>query len=207
MARQITYYFSLLSPWAYIGHAAFVAMAKRHDAAIDYHPVNLMDVFPETGGLPLPKRHPSRQRYRMLELQRWRARRNLDFNLQPKFWPFDVTLADRFVIAVVDAGQDPDAFLRLAFSGVWEKQQNLATEETIADLGRTAGLDAARFIERAKSAEIAAKHAADTRAAIAADAFGSPVYVLDGEVFWGQDRIDLLDDALTSGRAPYRAAG
>lgn len=207
MARQITYYFSMLSPWAYIGHAAFMAVAKKHGAAIEYHPVNLIDVFPETGGLPLPKRHPARQRYRMLELQRWRAKRGLEFNLQPKFWPFDVSLADRSVLAIVEMGRDPDPFMRSVFSGVWEKEEDLASEETVAALASAAGLDAAGVVRRAKSAEVAAKYASDTRAAIAADAFGSPIYVLDGEVFWGQDRIDLLDDALTSGRPAYRAAG
>ena len=77
MSRAITYYFSLLSPWAYLGHAEFGRIAQRHDLTIDYRPVNLMTLFPETGGLPLPKRHPSRQRYRLLELQRWREARDV----------------------------------------------------------------------------------------------------------------------------------
>jgi 2-hydroxychromene-2-carboxylate isomerase len=100
MSRAIDYYFSLVSPWAYIGHAPFMEMARRHGLAVNYKPVFLGRVFAETGGLPLAQRHPARQRYRLVELQRWRDRRGLSFNIQPKFWPFDVTLADRFVVAI-----------------------------------------------------------------------------------------------------------
>jgi len=61
MSRRIAYYFSLLSPWAYIGHRFFVDVARRHSTAIVYKPALLNEVFSETGGLPLAKRHPARQ--------------------------------------------------------------------------------------------------------------------------------------------------
>ncbi|HEX2135940.1 MAG TPA: DsbA family protein, partial [Microvirga sp.] len=86
MPRPIDYYFSLVSPWAYIGHAPFMDIARRHGLAINYKPVSLGRVFTETGGLPLPQRHPVRQRYRLVELQRWRDRRRLSFNIHPKHW-------------------------------------------------------------------------------------------------------------------------
>src|SRR5918997_2282210 len=119
MPRVIDYYFSLVSPWAYIGHGPFMDIVGRHGVEVNYKPVFLGRVFAETGGLPLAQRHPARQRYRLLELQRWREKRGLSFNLQPKFWPFDVGLADRFVIAITAARKDPDAFLRRAFPGGW----------------------------------------------------------------------------------------
>ena len=105
MSRTIDYYFSLASPWAYIGHAPFMDIARRHGLDVNYKPVFLGRVFAETGGLPLTKRHPARQRYRIVNLQRWRDKRGLDFNLHPKHWPFDATLADRFVIAIEMAGR------------------------------------------------------------------------------------------------------
>ena len=123
MPRKIDYYFTLLSPWAYIGHAAFMDVARRHQVAVNYKPVALANVFADTGGLPLAQRHPARQRYRMFELQRWRDKRSLSFHLHPKFWPFDVNLADRLVIATVAAGHDPDGFLRGGFAGVWESER------------------------------------------------------------------------------------
>jgi 2-hydroxychromene-2-carboxylate isomerase len=205
MPRPITYYFSLLSPWAYIGHRLFMDIATRRDLAVGYKPVVLTDVFAATGGLPLPKRHRVRQRYRMLELQRWRDKRGLDFTLKPAFWPFDVTLADRFVIAAAVKGVDPGAFLVSAFAAVWEEQRNLADETTLLDIAGAARLPSAELLTLARAETTAAIYAQNTGEAIAAGAFGSPCFVLDGEVFWGQDRLELLDDALAAGRAAYQA--
>jgi 2-hydroxychromene-2-carboxylate isomerase len=72
-----------------------MAIAGEHGLAVNHKPVFLGRVFAETGGLPLPQRHPARQRYRLVELQRWRDKRGLSFRLQPRHWPFDVNLADR----------------------------------------------------------------------------------------------------------------
>ena len=205
MPRTVEYYFSLSSPWAYIGHAPFMDIAKRHGLSVNYKPISLGRVFSQTGGLPLPQRHVARQRYRMLELQRWREKRGLTFNLKPKFAPLDATLADRFVIAITAARQDPDPFLRRAFKGIWEEDRNLADPLVIAELAEAAGLDSTSLIEAAGGDMTEAVYTLNLENAVANDVFGSPGYVLDGEVFWGQDRLDLLDDALTSGRTPYRA--
>lgn len=207
MPQTIDYYFSLVSPWAYIGHAPFMEIAARHGAGVNYKPVFLGRVFAETGGVPLPKRHPARQRYRLIELQRWRDKRGLSFNVQPKFWPFDVTLVDRLVIAIVAAHQDPDLFLRRAFAGVWEEDRNLADPLVIAEIAEQAGLDSTSLLEAAQGTATEALYALNLENAIGADVFGSPAYVREGEVFWGQDRLELLDEALTSGRPPYTAGG
>ena len=206
MSRQIDYYFSLVSPWAYIGHAPFMDIAKRHGLDVNYKPVFLGRVFAETGGLPLAQRHPARQRYRLVELKRWRDRRRLTFNVQPKHWPFDVTLADRFVIAINVVRKDPDPFLRRAYSAVWEEERNLADVVVLAELAEEAGLDSTSLIEIAQGSTTEAIYALNLENAVAGDVFGSPAYVLDGEVFWGQDRLELLDDALTSGRSPYTSS-
>jgi 2-hydroxychromene-2-carboxylate isomerase len=205
MPRKVDYYFTLLSPWAYIGHAAFMDIARRHRVAVNYKPVALAQVFEATGGLPLARRHPARQRHRMFELQRWREKRGLSFHLHPKFWPFDVNLADRFVIASVAGGHDPDRFLRSGFAAVWEGERNLGEESTLIDIAGAAGLPAAGLLSAAKADAAQKRYEQHVRDAIAADAFGSPCYVLDGEVFWGQDRLELLNDALASGRPPYRS--
>lgn len=204
MSQSIDYYFSLPSPWAYIGHKPFMDLVKTYGLTVNYKPVFLGELFAETGGLPLGKRHPVRQRYRMLELQRWREKRGLDFKLQPKNWPFDGRLADGTVIAALEAGHDPDAFLRKAYAAVWETEENLADPAVLARLADAAGLPGKQLVERSPSAEISAKYAQNQKDAQASDVFGSPGYVLNGEVFWGQDRIELLGDALKSGRKAYK---
>ena len=205
MAERIDYYFSLVSPWAYMGHAVFMDIARRHGLAVDYRPVALGKVFAETGGLPLGKRAPARQRYRILEMQRWREKRGLDFHLRPKNWPFDGTLADCFTIAMIGAGHDPDRFLRRAFAAIWEDDVSLADEAAVTGIAAEQELPAAALIAAAKSESVAARYEQNYRDAVAADAVGSPVYVRDGEAFWGQDRLDLFEDAVKSGRPGYRA--
>jgi 2-hydroxychromene-2-carboxylate isomerase len=205
MSRQIDYYFSLQSPWAYIGHKLFREVVDTYHLEVKHKPVVLVDLFSETGGLPLLKRHPVRQRYRMVELQRWRDKRGLQFKLQPANWPFNARLADGLVIAAIEAGHDPDPFLRRAFAGIWEDEFNLADEATLVRLADQSGLPGKALVERSRSEDIGNIYEQNRQDALAADVFGSPAYVLDGEVFWGQDRIELLADALKSGRAPYRS--
>jgi 2-hydroxychromene-2-carboxylate isomerase len=205
MPRQVDYYFSFQSPWAYIGHDAFSQVARTYGLKVNYKPVVLVDLFSETGGLPLMKRHPVRQRYRMVELQRWRDKRGLKFHLQPANWPFNARLADGVMIAAIDAGIDPEPFMRRAFAAVWEDQLQLTDPATLIKLADDSGLPGRQLVERSASEEISAAYEQNRQDALAADVFGSPVYVLDGEVFWGQDRIELLADALKTGRTPYRS--
>jgi 2-hydroxychromene-2-carboxylate isomerase len=205
MRRSIDYYFSLQSPWAYLGHDAFLKVASDYDCEIIYRPVMLLELFSETGGLPLGRRHPVRQRYRLMELQRWREKRHLPLHLHPAHWPFDATLADQMVIAILGQGRDPADYLRRAFAAVWEHQLDLADPATLVRLADEAGLPGAALITAAGSESCAAIYRANREQALTADVFGSPSYVLDGEIFWGQDRVELLADALRSQRPAYRS--
>ena len=220
--RTIEYYFSLVSPWAYIGHAALAEICNRHHARIRYHPVNLSTVFPQSGGLPLLQRHPSRQRYRMLELQRWRDKRGLPFHLRPRFWPFDAALADHVAVALTLAQADIELapaslllleatlaqadlelFLPAAYKAVWEEEQDLGDPAVLTALLQQGGFDAVEMLAAARSDATASHYAWNAERALDAGVFGSPSYVLEGEVFWGQDRLGLLDDALESAREPF----
>jgi 2-hydroxychromene-2-carboxylate isomerase len=200
----IDYWFTLASPWAFLGHEAFMKLAKAHDVAINYKPVFLGEVFKATGGLPLAQRAPARQRYRMLELQRWRELRAIPLKLKPRNWPFDPALADRCVVAIAEAGGDPSGFMRAVWEASWVKEEDCGQEAKLAELLSRSGHDAKDVLAAAKSDEIGKISAARTPEAIAAGVFGSPCYVLGGEVFWGQDRLDLLARALETKRAAYR---
>src|ERR1700760_319981 len=128
MARRITCYFTTVSPWAYIGHELLLKIAREHDVAIDWKPVNLGEVFPQTGGLPLARGAPARQRYRMFELQRWREKRGLNFALHPKHWPFDCALADRSVVAVAQSGKDAAGYVGSVFKAGFAEDRNFGKE-------------------------------------------------------------------------------
>jgi 2-hydroxychromene-2-carboxylate isomerase len=204
MPRIIDYYFTIASPWTYLGHILFHQIAAKHGATVCYKPMPILDVFEATGSLPLPKRPPVRQRYRWLEMQRWRDKRGLPLTLKPTHFPLDATLINSVIIALANNGYDPAALTGRALAGVWAEETNLNDENVIAGLITGAGLSASDILAQARSESVAAILAQNGRDAIAADVFGAPGYVLDGEVFWGQDRLELLDDALASGRGAYR---
>lgn len=203
-ARVVDYYFSLLSPYAWLGHAAVVEVARQTGARLNFRPVRIFELFDANGGLPLGKRAPARQRYRLVELQRWREERGLPLNLAPKFFPVDIALADRCAIALAQAGEDPSDYMELAFRALWSLDRDLSDVQVVAGLLTDAGFDAATVMQRAGEAATEATYAANTRDAIDADLPGLPGYVLDGEPFWGQDRVDALHRALLHPRAPYR---
>lgn len=205
MGESIDYFVSLISPWSYLGHQAFLDVARRHGASVNVRPVRIFELFAEVGALPLPQRPPVRQAYRLIELQRVREQRGLPLNLKPKFYPVDVSLADRSVIALVQQGRDPASYLSATFAALWAHDQDLADPAVLFTLLEAQGLDAAAVLALAGTAQVQAIYAHNTQASIDAGLPGLPGYVHGGEPFWGQDRIGLLDAALTSGRAPYRA--
>lgn len=203
MSRTVHYYFALTSTWAYVGYAAFAELAQRRQLKVEYHPLPLHDLFAATGGLPLSQRSPNRQKYRILELQRWRETRGLKFNLYPKHWPLHSSLADRIVLAALNTGADIHPLLLQYFTGIWEREEDLGDAATLIALADQAGFNGRQLLQDAADPAIEARYQANLDAAVANGVYGAPAFILDGEVFWGQDRLDLLDSALLSGRAPY----
>ncbi|MBX9464014.1 MAG: 2-hydroxychromene-2-carboxylate isomerase [Aquamicrobium sp.] len=201
----IDYYFICSSPFAYLGHKAFHELAARHGAEIRYKPINIGGVWEKSGSVPLGQRTPLRQRYRRIELQRIADMRGLPLELEPKFFPVDPGLADRCVIALVGQGADPAGFIWRAHQGVWARNENIADPEQLSAYLTAEAHDADAVLKAAGEPEAAETLARNTSEAGDADAVGAPVYVLNGEPFWGQDRLEHLAHALETGRAPFRA--
>lgn len=204
MSRRVDVYFSLLSPWAHLGQEPLLEIAERRGVEIAWKPMPLMNVFAETGGVPLPKRPIQRRRYRDVELRRWAAKRGRPLKLRPKHWPFDPGLADRAAIALIAAGKDPAGYLTAGFRAAWEEDRDLAGADTVEDLLEAHGFDADAILAAAEESSTQEAYRRNEADAVEAGVFGSPAYVLDGEVFWGQDRLDLLNEMLESGRPPFK---
>jgi 2-hydroxychromene-2-carboxylate isomerase len=203
MAPTIDYYFTLISPFSYLGHKAFLDVAAKHGAVVRYKPMNLAGVFATSGAVPIPERPVSRQNYRLIELQRIADIRQLPLTLRPAHFPTNPSLANGAVGAIATSGGDPADFMFAAFQACWTQDLDISRPETVRELLEATGHDAAAIMVAATSDEIIAAMAQNTEAAIAAGAVGAPVYVLNGEPFWGQDRVDYLDHALASSRGPY----
>ena len=197
MSKLIDYYLTPISPFVYLGHDRFVAIARRHAATIAVKPINLGQVFPASGGLPLSKRAPQRQAYRLVELKRWSSYLRMPLNVHPAHFPVSGDLASRFVLAALE--QDVERALDLVGAlgrAVWSDERDIADPQTLADIARARGLDAAALAERANAPDIETRYTVLTQEAIDRGVFGAPTYVHSGELFWGQDRLDFLDRAL-----------
>jgi 2-hydroxychromene-2-carboxylate isomerase len=198
MFATIDYYLSLNSPWTYMGSAPFAEIARRHDATVNVKPCKFGPIFEQTGGLPLPKRSPQRQAYRLTELRRWREVRGIPLNLEPKHFPSDDLAAVRLVIAAGLQGKDAHR-LSLEFGrAIWEREEALAEADVMSAAAQRAGLDAAALRAGGPpDAELDRLYEQYTQDALKAGVFGAPSYVLpSGEIFWGQDRLELLERAL-----------
>ena len=197
MNATIDYYFATQSPWTYFGHERFTAIAKAAGAKVNVRPVDYGQIFPISGGLPLPKRAPQRQAYRLVELARFRDALNLPMHVQPKFFPVAGDDSARLITAV-DLNDGVDAAMRISgavFRAVWEQELHIANPETLSLLLSQCGL-AANRLELSRGQPVQEKFQANTQAAIAANVFGAPSYVVDGEIFWGQDRLEFLQKRL-----------
>ena len=196
--KTLTYFMSPVSPWTYLGHARVVEMARRHQARIVLRPADLGRVFPQSGGLPLAKRAPQRQAYRLHELARWRAFTGLPLNTHPKHFPVPPDDAARLIIAA-DLALGTDAALTLAgglLRAVWAEERNISDADTRVAIVAECGLDAASL--SARTHEAANAYEAYTEEAIRAQVFGVPWYVLNDVPFWGQDRLEFVERALAA---------
>ncbi|MDB5778093.1 MAG: 2-hydroxychromene-2-carboxylate isomerase [Polaromonas sp.] len=199
MARSVDYYFTPQSPWTYLGHQRFVRIARAAGVAINLVPADFNKVFPASGGLPLGQRAPQRQAYRLVELARHSSNLRLPLNVKPKFFPVAGDDAARLIIAA-DRQDGTEAALRLCeatFAAVWVQERDIADAAVLQQLLAETGLPAQR-LEQSRGAAVQQQYESNTRKAIDAGVFGAPSYVIDGEIFWGQDRLDFVERALQS---------
>ena len=201
MSITVDYFLAPQSPWTYMGHQRFADMATAAGAKVNVLPVDLGGkVFPVSGGLPLAKRAPQRQAYRLVELKRFSEHLLLPLNLQPKFFPVAGDDAARLIIAV-DLNDGAGAAMALTgavLKAVWADERNIADSAVLAGLLTDCGLPARR-LDDALAPAVQQTYEANTRRAIDAQVFGSPSYVIAGEIFWGQDRLDFVQRRLARG--------
>lgn len=201
---HVDYFASLNSPWTHLGAARLAEIVARHGATLRIYPVDFGTIFPASGGLPLPKRSPLRQAYRLQDLDRWRTHLGIPLNLKPRFFPADERLATYCVIAARETIGDAPAIdlAHRVLKALWEDEANTADAATLAPLIAAAGLDPDTLLALAADPAWADRRTSDTQAALARGVFGAPTYVVDGEIFWGQDRLDFLDRRLGRDSTP-----
>jgi 2-hydroxychromene-2-carboxylate isomerase len=196
MPKTIDYYFTPASPWSYLGHARFMQILERSGAKVNVKPVDYGKIFPVSGGLPLKQRAPQRQAYRLAELRRWRDWLGVPLTLEPKYFPYSTDAAVALIIAA-DKVDGVDAAMKLSLAimkACWAEERNCADAATLEQIARGQKLDAAPLTAKADDAR--GLYQAYTQEAIERQVFGAPTYAVNGELFWGQDRLEFLERAL-----------
>ena len=198
MPPTIDYYFTPQSPWAYLGHGRFTRIAAEAGASVQVMPVDLSGkIFPPSGGLPLDRRPAQRQAYRLRELARFRDHLGLPLNLHPRHFPVPGDDMARLIIAVdrADGAAAAMGFIGRVLAAVWAQERDISSVATRAELLAESGLSERRAQE-AGAPEVQQAYDRYNQQAIDAGVFGAPSYVVQGEIFWGQDRLDFLQRRL-----------
>ncbi|MET3131080.1 2-hydroxychromene-2-carboxylate isomerase [Oxalobacteraceae bacterium GrIS 1.11] len=197
MNKICQYFLAPQSPWTYLGHARFVALARQHGVQVELRPFDLGKVFSVSGGLPLAKRAPQRQAYRLTELARWSAFLEIPLTVQPKFFPVSPEISAKLIIATRLAlgGEVALELAQAIMRGLWAEERNIGDEESLIQIANSCELDGRMLLKSADTASVQAEYDRNTEDATAASVFGSPWYIVDGEGYWGQDRLDFVERA------------
>lgn len=192
----IDYYFSIVSPWTYLGDGPFQDLVARHGAQVIYHPLSSPDLFPATGGQLLKDRAQHRKDYRLVELARWRDHLGVELNLQPKYFPVPEAPASKMILAIQETGENAGPFLSAVLKTVWADERDASDPAILIELANAVGMDGQAMFDASTQPSFETSFAETTQAAIARGVFGYPTYVFKDELFWGQDRLEFLERAL-----------
>lgn len=201
----IDYYFWINSDWAYLGADRLEAIAQRHGVKINYKPVDLLNVYSRTGGIPLSQRAPERQAYREAELLRWQRRLGTSINITPRYMCPNGDLASCYSIAAEKLGYPMALLYKRILQAEWVDEQDISDPSVLAAIAQELGLPHEQIMEAARSQEVERIYRAYTDEAVEQGVFGSPTYVFQGEVFWGQDRLEFLEEAIIDAKVNAQA--
>lgn len=199
---ELSCFYTLSSPWAYLGGPRLQEIVRRHGARLVLKPFDFQEVVPRTGGVPIRTRPQARRDYHAVELARWSAHLGLPLTLAPRFYPMGAFAPDWnkqagwMVIAAQAAGLDAFPLSHAILRALWAEERDIADPDTRREIADRAGYDGAALLAAEPSAPVQEAYRAFGREAEALGVFGSPTCVLDGELFWGQDRLDFVDRAL-----------
>lgn len=159
-------------------------------------PVNLAELFSRTGGLVFRERAPVRQAYRQVELARWSKALDIPINLEPRYYPVCHEPASRLILAAAQLGEDVSTITGMVLAAVWRDDRNIADLETLREIAAEISDCPDKLMSLAGTETIGGFFAELTDEVVAKGAFGAPTYCLNGELFWGQDRLQFLEEAI-----------
>jgi 2-hydroxychromene-2-carboxylate isomerase len=203
---EVDCFYSLSSPWAYFAGPKIQDIVRRHHVKLVLKPYDFQDVAPKTGGVPIRTRPEPRRTYHALELDRWRKYLGMPLNLEPKHYPADGKPAGWnkppgwMVIAAQEAGLDALRLSHALLRALWAEERDTSNPGVRRAIADENGMDGAALVAAETSEKVQALYNQYSEEAVRFGVFGAPTYIVDGERFWGQDRLDFLDRKLDSMR-------
>jgi 2-hydroxychromene-2-carboxylate isomerase len=195
MKKTVIYFHSLSSPWAYMGGPRFHALIKKHDLDVVVRPTRIVQ---PNGGIPLLSRPDARRRYHEVELDRWRKRLNMPLVLRPRYYPTDNQFSARMVIAADKLGWNALALSHALLHALWSEEKDVRDPAARVAVANSLGLDGAKLLAMQDTPEMMAAWKGSEEEAAKHGVFGTPTYVYKDTLFWGQDRLEFLDEALSA---------
>jgi 2-hydroxychromene-2-carboxylate isomerase len=192
MAR-LEYFFDYVSPFSYLADTQIPALIERTGAELVYRPFFLGGAMQAAKNSP-PMTVPNKGAYMMADIRRWAKRYGVELNMNPHF-PVNTLHVMRAAVAALDDERFPD-FHRAMFRGMWVTGQNLGDTEVLKAAIDDAGLDGAAIVARSKEQDVKDKLRQNTEEAVSRGAFGAPTLFVGEEMFWGNDRLDFVEEAL-----------
>ena len=199
---EISCFYSLSSPWAYLGGPKLQDIVRRHRVKLALKPFDFQEVVPKTGGVPIRTRPKPRRDYHAMELARWRDYLGMPLTLAPKHYPQENPSpnwnkqAGWMVIAAQQRGLDAFLLSHALLRAVWAEERDIADAATRQAIADENGYDGGALVAAENSAPVQEEYRANSAEAERLGVFGSPTIVCDGELFWGQDRYDFVDRRL-----------
>ena len=192
--KKIEYFMSHGSPWTFLGHKRINKIALENNYELIIMPVDYGEVFPATGGLPVNKRSIQRQKYRLQELARWSEFLKVKLNTEPKFFPSRSLLPSLAIISakLLKYENVMDIAYRI-MEALWVKELDIDDEKTLKSVISKLTPSAEELIDFSKQDVVSNEIKKNTEKALKSSVFGAPTYIIDDEVFWGQDRLDFVE--------------
>ena len=191
---KVDYFMSHGSPWTFLGHNRLNKIVKKFNVQLNMYPVNYGEIFPISGGLPVSKRPLQRQKIRLQELRRWAEFLNIDLIPEPKFFPSKSLLPSLLIIAAKIKKTNKDFELASSImNALWVKELNIDEENTLKNIMANLELDSEDLLSFAKSQECESMFKEYTNIAIEKNVFGAPTFIIDDQIYWGQDRLDFIE--------------
>lgn len=200
---QLDCFYSLSSPWAYFAGPQLQDIVRRHQVKLVLKPYDFQLVVPQTGGIPLKTRPEPRKTYHALELARWSEYLGMPLNLVPAHYPQGVAEDPDWnkkpgwmVIAAQLQGLDALPLSHALLRALWAEDRKTSDADVRIAVANAAGYDGAALQALEMSDAVQAQYRANSEEAVAQGVFGAPTFVLNGERFWGQDRLVFVERAL-----------